>query len=300
MRKTTTGLATLLFVSLCAVTPAFAAVTAVNSGAGSNLSVNWSGYIASIAEYAGVSGSWVIPQVNASSLASGDATWVGIGGISSTDLIQSGTQAVVDSAGAIAYNAWYEILPNSSVDLPVSVKPGDSVSVSIQQTSPGVWQISFRDTTTGQNTAISVNYASSLSSAEWIEEMPMIGNGFLPLDDFGSVNFSNGYAIENGTQVSIASSGATAVTMINSNNMAVSVPSLLNPDGASFSVSRTTAPVSVSTSPGEPRVFHGRGGTRTGVGIRGFSPFSVRSVVQRDDFQRRVSIRFVFQKNRQW
>jgi hypothetical protein len=33
-------------------------------------------------------------------------------------------------------------------------------------------------------------YSSSLSSAEWIEKMPSTGSSFVPLDNFGSVQFS--------------------------------------------------------------------------------------------------------------
>ena len=77
-----------------------------------------------------------------------DATWVGIGGVSSTDLIQAGTQAVVEN-GTVTYEAWYELLPQFQQVVPLTVHGGDTVSVSLSQTSTNDWQISFTDSTTG-------------------------------------------------------------------------------------------------------------------------------------------------------
>jgi hypothetical protein len=297
MKKVLVTITTLFLVFFSAV-PAFADVTAVNSNAGANLSKNWAGYAALNGQCTSVSGTWTVPEVSAP-LASGDATWVGIGGLNSSDLIQSGTEAVVDSAGTVTYDAWYELLPNTSVDVPVAIKAGDSVSVSLQQIAQGEWQISFRDNTTGESSTLTVNYASSLSSAEWIEEMPMVGNGFLPLDNFGTTNFSNGYATQNGMGMTIASTQATPIIMVNANQKALAMPTTLNADGASFSVSRTTAAASTSSLvPGTPRVFRGRGGSRTGVRVQGFasSPsLQIRGRFgRRSMMQNRFSVRFIF------
>src|SRR5438270_505776 len=96
-------------------------------------SSNWSGYAATGGTFTSVSATWTVPTV-ASTSTGADATWVGIGGLSSSDLIQAGTQAMVDGNG-VTYTSWIEMLPQSSRDVPLSVSAGDSVTVSITQQS---------------------------------------------------------------------------------------------------------------------------------------------------------------------
>jgi len=120
--------------------PSTSAPTAVNSGVGTNTSLNWSGYVASQGTFTSVSGAWNVPSVaNATgTAAAADATWIGIGGVSSHDLIQAGTQAVTDPSGSVTYEAWYELLPSDMQTIPLLVDARGSVSVSIAQTSPSV------------------------------------------------------------------------------------------------------------------------------------------------------------------
>src|SRR5580693_2390477 len=67
---------------------------AQNSPAGANKSYNWAGYTASGGNFTSVTGTWDIPQISGSASPSADATWVGIGGVTTQDLIQAGTQAI--------------------------------------------------------------------------------------------------------------------------------------------------------------------------------------------------------------
>jgi len=238
------------------------------SAASVGVSSNWAGYVATSGMFTAVGGSWIVSQATGSNAnLSADATWVGIGGVSGTDLIQAGTQDVIQN-GTSTYTAWYELLPASSVQIPLAVHPNDAMTVSIAQQQNGQWQISFSDTTTGQSYQTSISYASSLSSAEWIEEMPSDQRGFVPFDNFGTVSFSGGFAVQNGSQVSISGSGAQPMTMITNNGQALATPSSLGSDGASFMVTRTSA---VSTAPTVTRV--GRW-SRTGVGVYGYTPGS--------------------------
>src|SRR6266508_2474298 len=89
----------------------------------SDTSSNWSGYIASGGTYTSVTGTWIVPTVSATS-GGADATWVGIGGVTGTDLIQAGTQATVTGSGAVSYSAWTEILPDYSRTAPLDVSAG--------------------------------------------------------------------------------------------------------------------------------------------------------------------------------
>jgi hypothetical protein len=216
------------------------APTLPNPSTGIGQSQNWSGYAATGGTFTGVSGTWTVPQVAANGSSGADATWVGIGGVTSHDLIQAGTQAT-DLGGAVRYSAWVETLPQPSTPVPLTVNPGDTVSVSITQQAAGTWQIDFQDKTTGQTYQTDEAYNSSLSSADWVEEAPAAGGGqrVVPLDSFGSVQFQAGAAVENGKSVTLAQAGAQPITMIDRYGQALAQPSALGSNGASFSVTET-------------------------------------------------------------
>ncbi len=206
-----------------------------------DVSANWSGYAATGGTYTAVSGTWSVPQFSADSPAGADATWVGIGGVNTRDLIQAGTQQTVSGSGSTEYQAWVETLPQASHPVPLSVNPGDSISISITQSpqAQDQWVVSFTNNNTGQNYQVTEHYASSMSSAEWIEEAPSSGRGRqLPLDNFGSVSFTQGSTVKNGQTVDIADSGAQPITMMARGTRQVARPSSLGSDGASFTVSQ--------------------------------------------------------------
>ena len=206
-----------------------------------DVSQNWSGYAATGGTYTAVSGSWTVPQFAPSSQAGADATWVGIGGVNTRDLIQAGTQQTVSGSGSTQYQAWVETLPQASHPVPLTVNPGDSVSVSITQSpqAQDQWQVAFTNNTTGQTYQVTENYSSSLSSAEWIEEAPSAARGRqLPLDNFGSISFSQGSTVKNGQSESIADAGAQPITMASRATGQTVRPSSLGADGASFSVTQ--------------------------------------------------------------
>jgi hypothetical protein len=200
---------------------------------------NWSGYVATGGTFTAVSGTWTVPTVSATAPATGaDATWVGIGGATSTDLIQAGTEAVV-SKGTVQYAAWIESLPQPSQPVQLQVNAGDTVSVSITQESSGTWRITISNATTGGTYSTTVSYASSTSSAEWIQEAPSTGKGVVLLDRFGTVRFTNASTVLNGKTVTAAAAGAKAVTMVNNKSgVTLATPSALGADGASFTVTR--------------------------------------------------------------
>jgi len=182
-----------------------------------------------------------VPQFTPDSPAGADAAWVGIGGVTSNDLIQAGTQQTVSGSGSTQYQAWVETLPQASHPVPLAVHSGDSVSVSITQQpqAQGQWLVAFTNNTTGQTYQVTEHYTSSMSSAEWIEEAPSAARGRqLPLDNFGTIDFSAGSATKNGQTVTITSSGAKAVTMVGRGGQQLATPSALGADGASFTVSR--------------------------------------------------------------
>jgi len=212
--------------------------SAPDSGVNSNESLNWAGYVSTEGSFTAVGGTWTIPSVPSANRTSADATWVGIGGVTGHNLIQAGTQAITDPNGSVRYAAWYELLPDDMQQISFPVHAGDSISVSLEESDPGTWRVSYRNNTTGDTDHLDLSYNSDHSSAEWIQEMPSSNVGTLPLDNFGSISFSEGAAAVNGVHQTIAQTGAKEVTMISRNGSVLAAPSPLGNDGASFTVSR--------------------------------------------------------------
>jgi hypothetical protein len=217
---------------------AYAQTTAVESKVDASTSRNWSGYIARGEDVTTVSGSWIVPTPE-SDVSGANSTWIGIGGDTSRDLIQAGTQAIVDD-GEIRYSAWIERLPRAARKIPVRVSGGDSISASITETSPDRWHISLRNNTNGESFETDVAYDSSKSSAEWIEEVPTVTGFGSRLSSFGTSRFTATAATINGASVTAASAGARAVRLVGRAGV-LAEPSALQADGT-FSVSRTSLP----------------------------------------------------------
>lgn len=215
--------------------------TQTNPPASQYTSSNWSGYFSATSgtKYTAVYGSWTADSPTSSgSTTSYDGTWIGIGGITSTDLIQAGINNSVTSAGAITTQVFYETLPSPAKTIVgFKVLPGDTIIVSIVESATNSWTITIQDTTQKETYTNTVNYTSSLSSAEWIEEDPSQTNGQLyPLDNFGTVNFYQTTATANGSSNNLTQLNANSITMVNSTGATVAQPSVIGSDNASFSV----------------------------------------------------------------
>ena len=209
-------------------------------------SSNWSGYAANGGAFTSVTATWTVPTVSATS-SGADATWVGIGGLTSNDLLQAGTQAMVDGSGTVEYSSWIEMLPQSSRNVPLSVSAGDSVTVTITQQAANDWLIAMKNNTTNGSYSVTVQYSSSNSSAEWVQEAPSVGRGLISLDQFGTVKFSGASAVRDGKTMSLSALGAKAITMINGQGQAIAQPSTIASDGSSFTIARTDATSSPQT-----------------------------------------------------
>ena len=203
-------------------------------------STNWSGYVATSGHFTSIAASWVVPQPTGNgSTTTADATWVGIGGVTTSDLIQVGTDNTVDASGKVTSTIFYELLPAAAqIVTNFTVKPGDSIHASLSG-SGNSWTITASDLTTGQTFTTVVSYASSLSSAEWIEEDPSYSSTQLvPFDNFGTVNISGGSTVNGGVSMNLAAAGVQPITLVNSSGQVLARPSALTSDGAGFSVTR--------------------------------------------------------------
>lgn len=175
------------------------------------LTANWAGYaVANFAtgqRYTAAAASWIVAPVTFGQTTSGTsdefaASWVGVGGYctnaactsADNSLIQLGTDSDVSDSGDATYFAWYEMLPEPAVTIPLAIHAGDEVTASLECKGPCIgakqpWTLEMTDLTTNEHWSHTFAYSSSLLSVEWIEEAPVSG-GVLPLADFNVVPFA--------------------------------------------------------------------------------------------------------------
>ena len=198
-------------------------------------SLNWAGQIDTASAHAGagtgagtafsaVAGYWHVPSVAATAGAENVSTWIGIGGVGTTRLIQTGTTVTV-SGGTVHYFAWVELLPTAPVYLDEVVRPGDAMEARIEERAIGVWAIEIEDVTQGWRAeTTTVRYtAGPQTTAEWITERPLtVTRGkFTTLADFGSTRFT--HLLVTGTNLTGAS--LSSVYMTNTATVVIAYPS---------------------------------------------------------------------------
>lgn len=207
-------------------------------------SLNWSGYAVTPAGdgITAVTSTFVVPK--AGTIPPGfAATWTGIGGYSTKDLIQAGTaEQSLPSLPIIGdqYYAWYELLPNTEVQLTkctgdpnCTVNPGDEIGVSISLVSGTTWHIAMLDV--GHWTwSLNVSYTSSKSSAEWVLEAPSLVVVPTVVAPVGTVAFGpdSTYTVD-GVTKTIAAGDPTEIVM-SPGLIAEATPSALASGGESF------------------------------------------------------------------
>ena len=204
-------------------------------------SSNWAGYAVTRGPYRSVSGQWTVPAVRPTGRSAFSAQWVGIDGFSTTSLIQAGTQADF-YAGAAHYSAWWEILPAPAVPVRgLTIRAGDVVSVTIARVAGGRWRISIHDARSGSFTTTRA-YAGPGSSAEWIEEAPVINSRLAVLAAHPPIVFDNLTA--NGRSPALSTGNAGAMIR---RGVLVDTPSTPDVDGNGFVVAEQ------ATQPAPPR-----------------------------------------------
>ena len=206
-------------------------------------STNWSGYAVTSKRHGikAVSGSFVVPKVGASHFGFA-ATWAGIGGYRTSDLIQAGTGEDSNSNGVFGkqYFAWYELLPGSErplhnciEDSRCRVRPGDRIAVNIRNSSGDAWTISVVNSR-GWHWSRHIRYYSSRSSAEWILEAPTVQSQ-TRLAGVGTVRFGpTSTYVSGGSRRGIAAGHPIRVVLKQFQVGKEATPSSLAADGQSF------------------------------------------------------------------
>lgn len=234
-RSTPRGIGTLVPTTKGAVLP---------SRGGTADSLNWSGYAVTPSGdgVTAVSSTFTVPS--AGLVPPGfAATWTGIGGYNTSDLIQAGTsEQSLPSTSLLGpqYYAWYELLPAGETQLTgcsgdpnCTVNPGDNVSVTINQVSGTTWSISMTDSGHWSWNK-DVTYSSSGSSGEWILEAPTLEVLQTPLAPVGTVPFgpTSTYTV-GGVTHTIAEGDPTQI-FLSPGVVNLATPSALASDGQSF------------------------------------------------------------------
>ncbi len=184
-------------------------------------SSNWAGYVVTGAVFGSVSGTWVQPEIDCSSVGtSSSAFWVGLGGNAETSgsLEQAGTTADCEADGTATYWAWYELVPAAAVKLPLRVLPGDTITASV---SVGGTKVTMTVVNATRKTSVArtrTMAAPDTSSAEWVAEAPSLCTTYgrcrtVALADFGKVRFTGATATGDGHTGTISDRAWTATAI---------------------------------------------------------------------------------------
>jgi hypothetical protein len=216
-----------------------------------NTSSNWFGYNQGTLEqgsklFNSIGGQWTVPAVTQHTAGQDEASsdWIGIGGgcidsgCTATDstLIQTGTEQDVSATGQTTYDAWYELVPAPELQITsMTIHPGDRMSASISEvvSDSNAWTITIKDLTNGQSFSTTVPYSSTHTTAEWIEETPLLigtNAGFAALPNLTNPAF--GSATTNGQPAGLKSS--EQLDLVDSNGNVIGAPSAPNATADGF------------------------------------------------------------------
>jgi len=160
------------------------------------------------------------------------ASWVGIDGDGSGDVLQAGTQVEANCSGT-AYYAWYEWYPFGEVAISnFPVAPGDDLFVEVWNTSATQGYAYLVNYNNNQSVEIGFTAPSGTklvgNSAEWVVERPGVNGGLATLANYISDYFSDCYAYTHaGTSYVPGTASATSLTMLDNSGYGISYPTLL-------------------------------------------------------------------------
>jgi len=257
-----------------ATTPAQQLPTGTTNQANSGpAAMNWGGYSVNFAnpdpqnDPLGASAIWTVPAVNCtqngSPITNTIAEWVGLGGTTSSNLLEQTGTAQECNNGTASYYPWYEFLgchtksqcvaatPNP-VHFNDHVYPGDNMAADVVEQGPGYFVTQLWD---HGSTAHPSNtwYADAIFddpsdgnatplTADWIfEDMHVNKSGGPPLPNYSpAVLFQNCYWTKDGRTNKLGSGQLNAPYEVTTDYTQVASTSPLGADDMSFSVSWRT------------------------------------------------------------
>jgi hypothetical protein len=143
----------------------------------------WSGYVALISGVKSVSASWTEPAVTCNSAGDVFGPWVGIGGVLSNSVEQTGVETNCFSNRPV-YRAWYEMAPAPPVYYSNPVGPGDSISAKVTRVGTS-YTVTLSNNTRHWTETVTKSDKGDDASAEVIVESPITA-----YPNFGKVTFT--------------------------------------------------------------------------------------------------------------
>jgi hypothetical protein len=166
-------------------------------------SANWAGYAASFGTttFRFVSAQFTAPSLDCTGVTDPNGAWsghwVGLDGFRSTAVEQTGLVAGCNGTTPV-YAPFWEMFPNAPGYPSITVKAGDTISMSVYfNRSARRFTLTFSDTTSGQKftrtRACPAGATCRRNSAEAISEAPFdtTTSSVLPLADFQTASFAN-------------------------------------------------------------------------------------------------------------
>jgi Peptidase A4 family len=207
----------------------------------------WAGYLVRTGRdsFAEVQGSWVQPRIVCNRPGSSVAFWVGLGGATrnSDALEQIGTSADCSGSALLSQSAWYQLYPAPPVELPLAVRPGDTISARVAVNAATV-TLALRNVSTGKAFSTELWMRSpETDSAEWIVEAPsmcFLICAQLPLAAFNRVAFTDTSTTIGAHTGTIRDSAwaSERLKMAIRDGKTTAIPTPLSGSGSSFAVIR--------------------------------------------------------------
>jgi Peptidase A4 family len=204
--------------------PAGSVTTAAGVSAKLVVSPNWSGYVARAPAaptynhpyFTSVTGTWTVPKANCRSSKGTKASpkasstvWVGLGGYSTRNQEEVGTNSNCDAKGKPVYFAWFELVPYLSYktfpNIKYQVFAGDTITGVVKIVAPTLVSLTVRDRTRHWTFSRKITFSSQdTSTADWVVSAPATCIQYTctqaNLANFGEVNIRNISAVAKGTK----------------------------------------------------------------------------------------------------
>jgi hypothetical protein len=204
-------------------------------------SPSWSGWFVnpnSGSAFTKIAGDFVVPDVSSSTQTAYECSWVGLGGLNDSRLIQAGTESDVSinwlGQKSTNYYVFTEMLPDQPTEQKVAnfpVSPGDQMYVHIEYgthvDSSGhtigdatfyIEDMSKNNYTYWVTSALNATTDYYGGVAEWIDERPTVGGSLPSLANFRSDTWTNLYAATPSTSQQLSYWSNTPLNMRNPSN----------------------------------------------------------------------------------
>ena len=203
-------------------------------------STNWAGAVITAPPagqtFKSVSGRFTVPKASKPPSATGNgpwsaSAWVGIDGdTAGNDILQTGIDFTVNSAGEHSVAAWYEWYPNDAFNFAsFPIAAGDVIEMSVLATSSSAGTVTLENVSSGKSVSKALTAPSSGSdiagkNAEWIVEDYEEGSSLVPFADFGTITFTDCTAKTGSETLALSSASVIEISIY---NLLVTVPLFL-------------------------------------------------------------------------